>query len=111
MIDKLSVQDQLERSNYALFHENANHSLLAALKAHFFGNSAAYVLHWIPEQAEDIYEVVVDEGHVVIVEIERGTGAVINQRVFSKVDYEARTHSKDRRRKLQAALHLFQSKK
>ena len=101
---------ELERSSYAMFHENANPSLLAALKTRFAGIEVAYVLHWIPEQAEDLYEVAIEGGLVAIIEIERATGLVVNQRVFSRTEYEARIHSREKKRKFQAALRLFQAK-
>lgn len=66
-----------------------------------------YVLHWIPEQGEDLYDVLVDGITVVHVEMERATGVCLE---FSRCTVEDYLRKRDlgqlARRKLRLALQL-----
>jgi hypothetical protein len=71
-----------------------------------------YLLRWIPEQGEDLYEVLVDGSTVVHVEIPRGEK---RETVFelSPVDVYRRSAAsltKTDRRKIEAALQLAQAR-
>ncbi len=61
----------LLNSMASLFSDEAKIPLLMALRESFPGLNTAFVLDWIPEQGEDIYDVLVDCGNVATVEISR----------------------------------------
>lgn len=69
--------------------------------------AGAYVLHWIPEQAEDIYEVLVSADEVVIVEVPRSEGRAMLERE-TLAQYESKC-SKVSKRKIAIACDLLAS--
>jgi hypothetical protein len=78
LIGSLSEQherEQLVASNVSL---RAGDSPLAmALQAHGIDLTAAYILAWIPEQAEDLFVVLVGGERIVRLELLRDGGAVV----------------------------------
>ena len=68
-----------------------------------------YILRWIPEQAEDLYDILVDGVTVVHIELPRDPGST--EIVFEKrsvKEYARRGMTKPNRRKLELALELAQ---
>lgn len=68
----IKLSDELEHSRKELLSGRSNPQLLAALKANIPALSDnVYVLDWIPEQAEDIFTLLIDGYHIVEVELSR----------------------------------------
>lgn len=67
-----NVEAVLRKSAKSLF-ENENNPLLQALRLARPNLRQAYILSWIPEQAEDIYDVLVDKNTVCTVEVQRAS--------------------------------------
>jgi hypothetical protein len=69
------LREELVRSKLSL--RDVDHDPLAkTLKSAKTDIVEAYVINWIPEQAEDIYEVLVTPSDVMILEIPRGEGEI-----------------------------------
>lgn len=62
-------REELLRSNDAL--QVSDSKLRKVLEAHGHDTKNAYVLHWIPEQLEDLYTVLVSGTYLVDVEINK----------------------------------------
>lgn len=73
------MRDELIRSNLAL-QDGGYGRLGNALELANVDVAVAYVLNWIPEQAEDIYAVLATANEVVIVEVPRTEGQVLVER-------------------------------
>ncbi len=63
------VERRFRDSSRALLDPANNEPLACVLRKEFDGLRSAYVLHWIPEQGEDIYEVVVGPETLAVIEI------------------------------------------
>jgi hypothetical protein len=74
------MRDELLRSNLALC-DGSYGPLVAALEAANVNIAGAFVVKWIHEQAEDIYVVLVSSREVLVVEVPRGEGQVVVERV------------------------------
>ena len=59
------IRDELVRSNLAL-QDGSHGPLVAALQGANANLANSYVLNWIPEQAEDIYTVLIEMGAVMM---------------------------------------------
>jgi hypothetical protein len=70
------MRDELVRSNHSLQNGTHGQALVAALESANVNLARAYVLDWIPEQAEDIYDVLVSRDDVLIVEVSRESNEV-----------------------------------
>ena len=68
-------REELVYSNAAL--QNPDSRLHQVLESHGYSTSRAYVLHWTPEQLEDIYVVLIDASVLVSVEIDKFEGACL----------------------------------
>ena len=97
---------ELISSRDAIFSENKSPALLDVLREHFPEIKSALVLYWIPEQGEDIYDILLDERSIAIVEVARDKkhGSV---KVIPLEEYSARIKSKQRRIKMAVALELL----
>jgi hypothetical protein len=73
------MREELVRSNLTL-QDGSNQRLANILDSEGVNVCKAYVLNWIPEQAEDIYSVLVSAGEVITVEVPRGDGATLVER-------------------------------
>jgi hypothetical protein len=100
------MREELIQSNLAL-RDDTNHALRHALESANVNVAAAYVIHWIPEQVEDIYDVLVSAGEVLTVEVPRVEGQILLKRV-ALATYE-RKCSKSHRLKIAVALDLLAS--
>ena len=104
-------QLRLEMLNSAekIFDDSTNSLLLCALRKYFPWVSFALVLNWIPEQAEDIYWVLIDLEHIVVVEIPRSSdkvdGAIVEVVGVSACKEERR--SAEAKRRFEMAIELM----
>lgn len=73
------MREELIRSNLSL-QDGSRSRLADALRDAGVSVAGAYVLNWIPEQAEDIYVVLVSAIDVVVVEVPRGEGELLVER-------------------------------
>lgn len=101
------MREELVRSNLAL-RDGSYSRLTNALESANVNVANAYVLNWIPEQAEDIYIVLVSIGEVLTVEVPRGEGEVLLERE-ELAGYDAKC-SKVQRLKIAVALDLLASR-
>jgi len=101
------MREDLVRSNLAL-QDGSYGRLAKALESANVNVAGAYVLHWIPEQGEDIYTVLVSAGEVVTVEMPRGEGQVLLDRE-EVAEYEGKC-SKIQRLKIAVGLDLLVSR-
>lgn len=82
-------REELVDSQAAL--QNPDSSLHQVLESHGYSTSRAYVLHWTPEQLEDIYIVLVDGSGLVSIEIDK-----FLQAGFPKIEeMELKTYVRD----------------
>ena len=101
------MQAELRRSHEALVSDPAKSRLREALRSRGINENAAFVLNWIPEQSEDLYEVLIDQNTVLEIELERLDSSV--EPVISELkmrDYERRL-SKNGRIKLAVAISML----
>ncbi|MDH6258210.1 hypothetical protein [Bradyrhizobium sp. BR13661] len=102
--------DELETGREHLLSAPASRRLLSLLRHRLQSITRnLYVVHWIPEQAEDLYDILVDGTTVVQIELPRDPGST--EIVFEKSgvkEYARRRMSKPDRRKLELALELAQ---
>lgn len=113
---KPTISDDLIRSRDDLLYRDSNPHLLAALRSICPDLSDnVFVVHWIPEQGENIYTVLVDGTKVVEVEISRMEGVKnpVSVEVITLQEYFRRYPrlSKVLRRKLDAAIKLSKTGK
>lgn len=98
------MREELVRSNLSL-QDGSYVRLVEVLESANVNVAGAYVLKWIPEQAEDIYAVLVSAGEVVTVEVPRGEGQVLLERE-ELAEYEGKC-SKVQRLKIAVARDLL----
>lgn len=106
------LKKEFLRLNELLFSRRIDEKLLDALKSVFPSLSLAPVLHWIPEQGEDIYWVLIDCDRIAVVEIPwcAAQGEQLGApfvKILSVHDYKKKGFSKTGRRKFEAALELM----
>src|SRR5260370_19879611 len=102
--------DELERGRELLVADPSSHKLLSSLRRKLQSVTRnIYVVRWIPEQTEDLYDVLVDGTSVVRVEVPRDarTAEVVFEK-FGVEEYLNRRLTKPDRRKLELALGLAQ---
>lgn len=97
------TREELVRSNLAL-QDGSHGPLVAALRGANANLANSYVVNWIPEQAQDIYTVLIEMGTVLIVEIPRdGSRVQIERQELSNFEAEC---SRVQRRKIAVAKEL-----
>lgn len=101
-------RERLVRSNLSL--GNSGDRLGSALETVGVDVANAYVIFWIPEQAEDIYQVLTPAGEIVTVELPRYSDEILLLERRALKDYE-RGRSQQERIKLAVALDLIASKR
>ncbi|MFJ5236462.1 hypothetical protein ACIP86_06975 [Pseudomonas neuropathica] len=103
------VRADLLSSMASMFSGGTNPLLLAALKAAFPWLSFALIVNWIPEQAEDIYWVLIDLDRIATVEISRLSSNLedVSVEVLDLNKYKERRLSIENRRKLEVAIDLM----
>ncbi|MFP7492963.1 hypothetical protein SFC66_04165 [Terribacillus saccharophilus] len=65
------IRDQLKKSNESLFNDNDKIRLLMVLRNQYPEMKSAYIIHWIPEQGEDIYRILINDNIIAEVELDR----------------------------------------
>jgi len=84
-----TFRSQLQRSHEALFLKRENPRLLKSVCSAFPQTRSAYVLHWIPEQGEDIYTVLVNDNAVATFELSRFDEDIVSpNKVLSIEEYK-----------------------
>lgn len=58
-------------SNKSLFEKEERRRLLDVLHRNFPGLETAYILHWIPEQEEDFYKILINDSLIADIELNR----------------------------------------
>lgn len=101
------MREELIRSNLSL-RDGSHGQLAKAIESVNVDVAGAYVLHWIPEQAEDIYEILVSASEVLTIEVPRGEGQVLVER-RDLAEYQSKC-SKNQRLKIAVARDLLASK-
>ena len=105
-----AIIQELQQGRRALLSDESSRSLLASLRRLLQSITPnLYILRWIPEQGEDLYDVLVDGKTVARIEISRTGGEV--QNAFRTWTVEEYIHAqaemtKSERRKLDLALKL-----
>jgi hypothetical protein len=104
-----ALVDELEGGRRRLLTEDSEKELLKAIRQQMETiTTNLYVVRWIPEQGEDLYDVLVDGTSVAHVEIPRGGAGEAVCQLLSLDDYRRRAASftKQERRKFDLALQL-----
>ncbi|WP_411248444.1 hypothetical protein [Shouchella clausii] len=65
------LREQLIKSKESLFGSEEKKRLLEVLRNIYPKMNTAYILHWIPEQGENIYKVLIDDNMIAVVELNR----------------------------------------
>jgi len=99
-----SFRDELSKSWSAL--REPGNMLLSILESRLGLVSSAFVLNWTPEQAEDLYSILVNGSEVVWLEILRSSGELVDFQFTSVKEYERSLRSRQQRLKLAVALDL-----
>ncbi|HHY6927003.1 hypothetical protein [Burkholderia ambifaria] len=106
------IRHQLtQRSDDLLLDDNPD-TLGMALRGFFPDLTRAFVIHWIPDQAEDIYWILVSPTGIAQIEIVRGQDVRSyppKLRMVGLAAYQSKRHSRDVREKLAMALELIKS--
>jgi hypothetical protein len=105
-----AIRQHLLQRSASLLADNAADPLGLALRDLIPGLKHAFVVNSIPEQAEDIYWVLVSPTEVAEIEIPRGEYAENNPPLLKIVAldmYETRRHSRDVRQRLEIGLELI----
>jgi hypothetical protein len=101
----------IERSEDLISNSNSD-AVGVALRGFFPDLKHAFVINWIPDQAEDIYWVLVGPASIVQIEIMRGEDANLyppKMKMIELVAYQNKRHSRDVRERLAMALELIKS--
>jgi hypothetical protein len=77
------IREQLLTSNKSLLHEEEGKRLLNVLNQSFPMMTTAYILHWIPEQGEDFYKILINDSLIVDIEVNK-----IDQSIASIIKVE-----------------------
>ncbi|CAG0982601.1 hypothetical protein ANRL3_02232 [Anaerolineae bacterium] len=99
------MREELIRSNHALRDRTHNPRLINVLIAMNVNLDMAYVLNWIPEQAEDIYAVLITPTEVLVIEVPREQGEAQVER--KSLEAYAAKCSKHHRMKITVAQDRF----
>ncbi len=68
---EIEFREELRGSYDFYFSENSTSRLKDVIESAGHSTKTAYVLHWTPDQGEDIYTVLIDGSYLVITEIDR----------------------------------------
>jgi hypothetical protein len=112
LTDKKMI-DELERSREQLLSDSSSHALVRVLRRRLQSITRnIYVFRWIPEQGEDLYDVLVDGTTVAHVEIPRGDPdqeALFEVCPVEEYRQTRQSLTKPERRKLELAVQLARS--
>lgn len=106
------LKEEMLKSMEKMFSGQIDPLLLEAINFFFPGLNFALILKFIPEQAEDIYWIMIDSKNIAILEIPRQIKKMSNVIIeFIELDeYKQQATSKDSRRRLNAAIGLMKEK-
>ncbi|MGF9910436.1 hypothetical protein [Brevibacillus porteri] len=65
------IREQLNKSNQSLFKSEEKRRLLEVIRSSYPEMNTAYIVHWIPEQGEDIYKILINDSIIAEVELDR----------------------------------------
>jgi len=65
------LREQLIKSNQVLFKSEGKSRLLEVIRSSFPEMKTAYIVHWIPEQGEDIYKLLINDRTIAEIELDR----------------------------------------
>jgi hypothetical protein len=106
-ISEQQLVDELERGSAHLLADAPGRVLVEIVRRKLqTATSNLFIVHWIPEQEEDLYDVLVDGTSIVHVEIPRGEDRETVCEVSSIEQYAKLPRTKPDRRKLEAAIQL-----
>ena len=102
-------REEMLKSMDSMFSGKTNPLLLAAIKKFLPDLHFAPVVKWIPEQAEDIYWIMIDVSHIAMIEIPRHSIKLtdIEIEIIGVKEYKKQSTSKESRRKLETAINLM----
>jgi hypothetical protein len=107
------IMDELEKGREQLLSGSSSQGLMRVLRRNLQSITPnVYVLRWIPEQGEDLYDVLVDGVTVAHVEISRRNPdqeTVFEAWPVNEYQRNRKTLTKPERRKLELALQLARS--
>ena len=100
---------ELIRSNHTI--QDPDSKLRRVLEAKGHDTNNAYLLHWIPEQLEDLYTVLIDGSYIINVEISKYDNSTIP--IIERSELQTYLHglSKTNQIRLAVALDLAENKK
>ena len=104
------IERELLVASEQLCSKNAQSGLGFALRSYVPTLECAFLLEWVPEQAEDIYWVLTGFNEIVKVEVPRGRSNDEEPALLQKMDvatYREKRHSREVREKLEIALELL----
>jgi hypothetical protein len=105
-----TIRQRLLQGSADLLADKCKDVLGLALRHFFPGLKRAFVMHWIPEQGEDIYWVLVSSTEIAEIEIPRAAYAESNPsslRIMALDVYQKKRHSRDVRQKLEIGVELM----
>lgn len=106
------VRNELRVASEQLCSKKDQSGLGLALRRCIPALECAFILKWLPEQAEDIYWVLIGLDEIARVEVPRGPANDEKPAVLQKIDvatYRRKHHSREAREKLEIALELVRS--
>lgn len=65
------LREQLIKSNQSLFKSEEKRRLLEVIRSSYPEMNTAYIIHWIPEQGEDIYKILINDCIIAEIELDR----------------------------------------
>lgn len=65
------IKEQLNKSNQSLFKSEEKRRLLEVIRSSYPEMNTAYIVHWIPEQGEDIYKILINDNVIAEIELDR----------------------------------------
>jgi hypothetical protein len=108
-----AIRQHLLQRSASLLAGNGTDSLGLALRRFFPELKQAFVMNSVPEQAEDIYWVLVSPTDIAEIEIPRGIYAENSSpslKMLTLEMYQKKRHSRDVRQRLKIAVELFKGK-
>ncbi|ERN52065.1 hypothetical protein [Alkalihalophilus marmarensis] len=100
------IREQLIKSNQLLFNSEEKKRLLEVIRYEYPELKAAYIIHWIPEQGEDIYKILINDSLIAEIELERHNYEVKPKAKTLTVPQYLKGLSKQNQIKLAVALDL-----
>ena len=104
------IERELLAASEQLCSENDQSGLGLALRGYGLMLECAFILEWVPEQAEDIYWVLTGFNEIANVEVPRGRSNDEEPALLQEMDvatYRGKRHSREVREKLEIALELL----